>query len=233
VVGFGQRVLAVGMNGSGKSELARYLFAQFRCRKALVDPKGDWKIAGVPRLTLQARDEAGARAELERHLDPAAPVLHVRPAWLGRPGSREQLTALYDFLDGLPGPLHVWTDEGYAVSNASWAPPGFLELQVGSRARGHGHTITSQRPRNIAVEARTEADHLFIFPPLDAEDLKETLRGSPFLTPAKALELAAGLPEYGYLWVDRRDRSTSIGDPIPDYLRADADRQLHRVSYVR
>jgi energy-coupling factor transporter ATP-binding protein EcfA2 len=228
LIGYGQRVLAVGMNGSGKSELVRWLWSNIANRRALVDPKGEWRVPGVPRVTLTATTLDDAFAEVAERVDVDAPVVHVRPAWLGQPGSKEQLTALYAALDRVKGPLTVWTDEAYAVSSASWAPPGLLELQVGSRSRGHGHYVATQRPRNIAKELLTEADHVFLFPPLDVEDLVESRRGMPFLTQADALALTADVPEHGYLWVDRRARRADVGDPLPDYLRAAADRSIRR-----
>jgi hypothetical protein len=228
VIGYAQRTLAVGMTRSGKSTLLAWFFANLRVRRALVDPKGEWQLAGVPRVDLAAHDAAGAEAEVKAKLDPAAPLFHVKPAWLGQPGSREQLTALYAFLDRLRGPLTVWTDEAYGVSNASWAPPGLLSLQVAGAGRGHGHLVATQRPRNIAKELVTEADHVFIFPPLDTEDLIESRRGLPFLKQGDAIELAGEVPEYGYLWADRRERRVDVGDPLPDYLRAHADRTVRR-----
>lgn len=226
LIGYGQRVLVVGMQGSGKSELVRWLWSQLDNRRVLVDSKREWRVPGVDRVTLTAQTLDEAIAEVAERVDLEAPVLHVRPAWLGQPGSKEQLTALYGALDRIRGPLTVWTDEAYAVSSASWAPPGLLELQVGARARGHGHFVATQRPRNIAKELLTEADHVFLFPPLDVEDLVESRRGMPFLPQQQALELTADVPQHGYLWVDRHTRRADIGDPLPDYLRAAANARV-------
>jgi hypothetical protein len=228
VIGYGQRVASVGMNGSGKSELLRFLFSQLNVRRALVDSKGEWRLPGVQRVTLTAQTLDEARAEIDERVDLAAPLIHVRPAWLGQPGSKEQLAALYGALDRIRGPLTVWTDEAYAVSSSTWAPPGLLELQVGSRARGHGHFVATQRPRNVAKELLTEADHVFLFPPLDTEDLRESRRGMPFLDQDRAVTLGRELPRYGYLWADRREGAVTVFDPLPDYLRVAAERVVGR-----
>src|SRR4051812_36746887 len=100
------------MTRSGKSTLARYLFAQMRVRRVLVDPKRDWSLGnGVPRVELRGRTEEEARAEVER-IDWRQPVVHVSPQWLGRGGkndaSRHQLEALFRKVMETPGDAHVW-----------------------------------------------------------------------------------------------------------------------------
>jgi pentatricopeptide repeat protein len=65
VIRWNQRVLIAGMTRSGKSELARYLFAQMRVRRVLVDPKREWSLGvGVPRIELHAQTAEQAEAEV-------------------------------------------------------------------------------------------------------------------------------------------------------------------------
>jgi pentatricopeptide repeat protein len=224
VIRFNQRVLIAGMTRSGKSELARYLFAQMRCRRVIVDPKREWSLGvGIPRVELTATTPERAEAEVER-IDFAQPVVHVSPAWLGRRGAKDaaryQLEALFGRLARLPGDLHVWIDEGYGVSSASWAPAGLIQLEVAGGGMGKGTTTCTQRPVNVAKELLTEADHLFLFGPLDREDVAETLRGcTSFIAPERALELMSAQPRYGYLYVSKPDRSYAIGPPLPAHLR--------------
>jgi hypothetical protein len=204
------------MNRSGKSELIRYLFSLAQVPRVLVDPKGEWTIPGVPRHTLRATFPAAADAEVAA-IDWTADVVHVKPAWLGQSSSspaRAQLSALYDRIMRVPGELLVWTDEGYGVSSASWAPPGLLELQVAGAGMGKGHFVATQRPRNVSRELLTEADHLWLFSPLDADDIDAARRGFPFLTQTKALELMGSLEPHGFLWADRREKRLAVCSPL-------------------
>lgn len=210
-----QRIAAVGMTRSGKSELLRYLFGIARVRRILIDPKREWSIAGVRAVVLRADSDEEALAEIAR-VDFTAPIVHLCPRWQNRP----QLEALYGAIEQVPGDLLVWTDEAYAVSKGGWSPPGLLALQTAGGGRGHGHLIATQRPRNVGRELLTEADHVFIFPPLDDDDLVRVREGVPFLPIEAAREALVTLPPHGYLWADKRARTWRIGDPLPEWMRA-------------
>lgn len=224
MIDFNQRCLLAGMTRSGKSELARYLFSQIRVRRILVDPKREWSLGvGIPRVDLRAQSLDEAIAEVAA-IDFTLPVIHVAPAWLGRRGAKDaaryQLEALFAAIMAIPGDLHVWIDELYGVSSPSWAPAGLIELEVAGGGRGKGSTSCTQRPVNVAKECLTEADHIFLFGPLDKDDVRESLRGcSSFIAPELALELMAAQPRYGYLYVNKPDRSYAIGPPLPAHLR--------------
>jgi pentatricopeptide repeat protein len=224
VIDWNQRILLAGMTRSGKSELARYLFSLMRVRRVLVDPKREWALGvGIPRNDLRAQTMDAAVAEVEA-IDWTLPVVHVSPAWLGRRGARDaaryQLEALFSRIARITGNLHVWIDEGYGVSSSNWAPAGLIELEVAGGGRGKGTTTCTQRPVNVAKELLTEADHLFLFGPLDQDDVRESLRGcSSFLAPDRALELMASQPRHGYLYVNKPDRTYAIGPPLPAHLR--------------
>lgn len=229
-ISYAHRTVAVGMTRSGKSEILRHLFTRMATRRVLVDPKGEWVLEGAPMHQLTAAGVDQARAEIEA-IDWSAPLVHVQPAWQGA-GAREaraQLAALYDRIARIPGELVVWTDEAYGVSSGSWSPGGFFNLLVAGAGRGHGHLAATQRPRNVARELFTEADHLFVVPPLATEDFAHVItEGAPFLPLADARDLAADLPRHGYLYVDRRDQAVLIGDPLPAHLLEHGRHQVHK-----
>jgi hypothetical protein len=224
VIDWNHRVLLAGQTRSGKSEMARYLFSQIRVRRVLVDPKKEWTLGvGIPRIDMHAQTMDDAIAEADA-IDWTSPIVHVSPAWLGKRGgndpSRFQLEALFARIMRIPGDLCVWIDEGYGVSNSSWAPAGLIELEVAGGGRGKGSITCTQRPVNIAKELLTESFHLFLFGPLDEEDVKETLRGcTRFIPPALALELMDAQPEHGYLYVNKIARTYALGPPLPAHLR--------------
>jgi hypothetical protein len=214
VIAFHQRATAIGMNRSGKSELIRFLFVNVNVRRVLVDPKGEWLVPGRPRHELRARDKVSAEREVDA-IDWSAPIVHVKPGWL----EKVQLEALFDRVASLAGGLTVWVDECYGVSSASWCPRGLNQLVVAGAGLGHGVFAATQRPRNIATVFKTEADHVFLFPPIGEEDMREARSGVPFLSTKEALELAATTPQYGYIWASKRDKRVAKGPPIPpEYL---------------
>ncbi len=228
MIGYQERTLLAGMTQSGKSELANYLFSLLRVRRIVIDSKGEWTLPGVKCWHLRARDREGARFEVDG-IDWQAPIIHIRHAWLGHgDGSREQLEALFARIARLPPPSTTVLHEAYAVSSATWTPAGLLQHVTAGQGRGHGLIVCTQRPRNIATVLKTEASHVFVFPPLTTDDLDEAISGVPFLPRSQALELAATVPKYGYLWADRNERRTDVGDPLPDYLRADTAKLIRR-----
>ncbi len=220
MISYADRVFAAGTTTSGKSTLLNYLFVQYRVRRVFIDSKAEFSIAGAPVSRLRALDEAQARREVDA-IDWTQPIIHVRHSWLGKPGSREQLTALFERIAELPEPVKTTIHEATAVSSAHWWPPGLLEEAVAGARKGHGLDSASQRPRFILKNLISEATHVFLFPPLDEDDLVESRRGVPFLRPRVALEASETLPHYGYIYANRAAREWYLGDPVPDYLRAD------------
>lgn len=214
-IAFNQRVLTCGMTRSGKTTFDRYLFSNIRVRRVLVDVKGELTVPGTRRVDLTAMGEDAARRQVDG-IDWQQPIVHVHPGYLVRP----QLEALYARIMKVPGDLMVWTTESYGVSTASWSPPGLRQLQTAGGGLGKGHIAESQRPVDIEMVLRTEADHVFLFPPLSNDDLKAALQGIPFLSFGRALELLAELPEHAALWADRRRKTLTVCPPLPAELRA-------------
>jgi hypothetical protein len=215
VIGFNQRMVDCGMNRSGKSEFMRYVFVELRVRRFLIDPKGEWFIKGFPRIDLRGRDLVEARAQVKQ-IDWTQPFVHIKPGWR----VKEQLEALFEELANVAGEHFTWIDECYGVSTASWCPAGLHQLLVAGAGLGQGVGACTQRPVKVAPEFFTEADHVLIFPPLEKDDFREALQGVPFVTVDEATRLAGELPQHGYLWADRREKTLSIGDPLPAELRA-------------
>jgi hypothetical protein len=216
VIAYNQRIVDVGMNRSGKSEWMRYAFVELNVARVLVDPKGEWFIEGVPRIDLTATDLLGARAQVKAAIDLAQPLIHIKPGWK----AKEQLEALFEAIGGRRGPQFVWIDECYGVSTSSWCPAGLHQLLVAGAGLGQGVGACTQRPVKVAPEFFTEADHVLIFPPLEKDDFREALQGVPFVTVDEATRLAGELPQHGYLWADRREKTIAIGPPLPAELRA-------------
>ncbi len=219
---FHNRALIVGINGSGKSELARHFIADVvKPRRVLVDPKGQWRVAGEPMYRLHARDEQSAVAELSL-INWQRPIVHVMP----KSHNRHQLEALFDRINQTRHPLCVWVDEAYEIATAGQAVPSVTSLLVAGRNRGdgirHGVVACCQRPVGCDVRFRTEAQHIFCFWPLDLQDVRELLRLTPWISYHEAVALLQGLPRYGFVWFDRIAQTHQVMPPLPDTYRASA-----------
>jgi DNA helicase HerA-like ATPase len=208
------RLLLVSSTGAGKSTLAAYLFSQFRSQRVLVDPKNEW--------TLRGGASVRGIGTLARELD-RAPLVRFVPAT----GDRAETEALYAELFQRRR-LVVWTDEAYAVSEASWCPRGLRLLQTQGRALELGHIVCTQRPRNIARELLTEAEHIFVFRHgLAADDLHAVSLELGLSRDELRAELGR-LEPYGFLWFDRRLQHLGACPPLPASYLAIAGRTARK-----
>lgn len=199
------RVLIVGTNGSGKTVLARHLFAQMtRTRRTLVDPKEEHTINGV------------APARLPAALDLAAPVSHYIPARLDEAEYEE----LFDLLWRAGGPRWIWLDEAYGPTRAGKAPQGLRLILQQGRAKDIGLAACSQRPVNIEATLRTEAQHIIVFTvprpaTIDLKTLAPDLSMDPDQLARELDDLAAAEGPYSHVWYCRRTGQLHRCAPLP------------------
>jgi hypothetical protein len=155
-VRFNGRALLVGKTETGKTTFARYLFHHFDgCRRVLVNVKGRVDV-GVPKVA-----DPGS-------IDWTAPLID----WVPPSFQRGVFEAFYEALWQHRGvPTVVWTDEGAAITSASYAPDGLVLVQQQGAEWDMGHIVCAQRCRNIKMELRTEADEFYIWPGLSQPDL--------------------------------------------------------------
>jgi hypothetical protein len=196
-VDYNQRAFISGMTRSGKSVFARRLFdGMTGARRVLVDVKGEHQLDVEP-----VRDPDA--------IDPAAELIHYIPPLL----DRAHFEQLYERIWYLGGPMVVWTDEAMAVSNKSWAPRFFDLIQQQGGGLGIGHIVCSQRPVDVALSARTQAEHLFAFVPagsrLDVDPLAREIGTSSDALFARLTELQAHEGDHSFLWWQR-----GAGDPV-------------------
>jgi hypothetical protein len=209
------RVLLVSSTRSGKSTLASYLFSLFGCQRCLIDPKGEWIVPGAV-VTRRPDDLAAA-------LD-SAPLVQFVPSTL----ERQELEDAYEAVFVGRSDLVLWSDELGAVCLDGWAPRYLRVFNTQGAGLGLGHLQCAQRPRRIPREAVTEAQHFFIFESgLAFDDLSDLAREMNLSVDELRSELEA-LPEYGYLWWQRRERSISAADPLPPELLARAQRDAYK-----
>lgn len=198
------RVLIVGINGGGKSVLARHLAEQFpRSRLTVVDPKDDGIDLGVP----------PARSPAE--LDLAAPLSHYVPTEL----SDGEYSELFDRLWAARGPRVILLDESYGPTRAGYAPKGLRLIVQQGRRHDMGLIACTQRPVNIESTLRTEAQHVFIFVPhppmLDLRTLAGDMGLEPESLRRELAELLADEGEFSHLWYRRRRAELVRCAPLP------------------
>jgi hypothetical protein len=208
-VNYNDRCLILGKTTSGKSELARYLFSAFTgCRRVCVNVKGLADV-GVPAVS-----DPGA-------VDWTAPVINFVP----RSSKQELYEELYAGILAHGGPTVVWLDEAFGPTTGNRAPDSLIMVQTQGAQRGIGHLVCSQRPENIAVPLRTEAEHVWIFvPPISYNDLEAIAREIAYLddAPCGPRELADLLRSvqakhglYSSVWWNRATGELVECEPLP------------------
>ena len=153
-----ERILIVGANGTGKSVAATQLLDSTSLPVIAVDVKGDFELnqkASVIRkpndwrLGLLPNRSYIYRPNLE-YMDTDTWVLFFRTLW-----SRARKT-------GKKHPFFLYIDEAQFLSTGRVGRE-MANLAITTRSMGMGLIITSQRPRWIPVEIRTEAWRWFVY----------------------------------------------------------------------
>ena len=196
------RLAIIGGTGTGKSTLARWLFAtQFGRRtghrwRVLVDAQDVYEL--VPeRGVWQGHGEPDWRAEVIR--------------WVPREQTLEEYERLYGWLNRRPGVL-TWNDEATLSSPQGSRALEQRTYQVAGRKYHRAHIVCSQFPVNLERTYVDQAEHLFVFQvrrPSDTEYLAKAigLRGDDLRDRLRALPPAGdGRPSHHFLWrADTRD----------------------------
>lgn len=215
------RLCMVGGTGTGKSTLARWLFAtQFGRRsghrwRVLVDAQDVYEL--VPeRGVWQGHGEPDWRAEVIR--------------WVPRnPAEPEEYEELYGWLNQRPGVL-TWNDEATLSSPQGARVPNQRTYQVAGRKFGRAHIVCSQFPVNIDRTYVDQAEHLFVFQlrrPSDTDHIGKAvgLRGDDLRARLAALPPAGdGRPSHHFLWWSTAREGLATREPLTSEQLAQAER---------
>lgn len=171
-----ERVFFLGANGSGKTELASRMITAYP-RAYILDVKYDFPISW-PNGTYRVIDTPpgigwfswfrgwGSKRVIYRPKPPydSGPWITYWLDWLFRKARKE----------GKVKPFIVDLDEGaWAAYNGAKA--AMSRLAIAGRSIGIGLWITSQRPRGITVETRSEAWRWYVFYLRSRDDRKEVV----------------------------------------------------------
>lgn len=237
----GQKVLVIGMNGSGKSVFASGLMRSWdRGSVVIFDPKDDPE-AGDP-----ARDQLAlvhTAAEAVRRLPGRIlyrPSLSDRTTVLDRDrlppsgdGSRPRIPPLWCRWDdicrkllalGADGSDSAVVVEHEAADLGTSAQIGPLHAETIRKGRSLGITLVlvTQRPLGIPVLMRSEAQHVVLFTLTDPASRREA---AALLAPADHPELVASirsapLPLNRYWLYRGPDFRLRLRDPVPYRTRS-------------
>jgi energy-coupling factor transporter ATP-binding protein EcfA2 len=162
VIRFNDRTLVIGKTGSGKSELINVLFSAMAggAQRVLVDTKREFAINGVTPIV--GDPEA---------IDWTQPVIHYVDGG-GGPAEMQRLFVACHARRRIVVAVHELGD--ICDFNAARTPPAFNEYVSKGRALGQGLIAGTQRPFEIPLRARSEADHVYVFTPrlLPDQDVK-------------------------------------------------------------
>lgn len=160
-----ERVVLLGMTGTGKSEAGLALLAEDPGQRLLIDVQDAYELGPA---TLA--DEAGYQEVYgdAREIDWSARTIRYVPRRAGR-AARAEYDDLYaavwargwHFQD--LGPLTVLLDESYGPTDANYAPSHLLLVLTQGRKKHIRHLAAAQRPAKIAPELLTSSEHLFLF----------------------------------------------------------------------
>lgn len=164
------RVIFLGANGCGKSELAGHMLVAGEYDYVAIDTKGDFS---PPHEHIVIRTPTDWRWRVGyRHI-----VYRPNPEFMDARSLAEVLRALYmrGRSSGKRKPFVVYIDEALAVCKLG-AAKWLQIIAVSGRGLNMGLWIATQRPRQVPVETRSEAWIWYVFFLTYDEDEEEVTR---------------------------------------------------------
>lgn len=211
---YNDRLYALALTRSGKSELLNVIFSGLACQRLLLDPKPEFSIPGHEPVSTP--DE----------IDWTAPLIHYKPA----PGSDcaqyEQIFAQAFTRRGLTICAHELA--ALVDYQPNRAGRYMISYCAQGGALGLGLLAGTTRPKLVPTAAIAEATHVICLPPQLARR-EDTQAAAEALSPVGDLPLTgddlagelAHLPRYGFLWKDRRQEGAPLHSfpPLPEAVR--------------
>lgn len=199
----GQRVLAVGNTGEGKSEVLGHLFSIYGGQRLLVDVNDHYRLGPA------AIAEGALEVEDVRAIDWRYRTIRYVPRRLDRHEFDDLYAAIF-----ARGRLFVWLDEAEDAAPVH-APPAWLRKTV---KQGRKFLIThgaaTQRPAGVERSIINQSEHAFVFRMVDPDDLA-TLGVRLGMRVRELADALAALPQHGYLRHTIGQRQIVAMPPLP------------------
>lgn len=199
------RIFLTGSTGTGKTVLARAIFASRLPPRLVIDPKADHDATGGAYA-----DGRQAVTFSDPNRIPDAGSLRFVPR---DPFDLDAYHRLGQALWNRPG-LYLWIDEAGLVLPAQGAPRSMLRLVTQGRSRGFGIVALHQRPVEVARAFLGNAEHLATFRLGHPDDI-DTLATHLSTPPARLAEILGTLAPHGFAWYARREQILARCPAIP------------------
>lgn len=204
MIRLGQRALAVGKTGEGKSEALLHTFSLHTGQRLLVDA-GDHYTLGPAAL-----EEGALEADSPRDLDWRFRTIRYVPR---RPGDLAEMDELYRAIYAR-GRVLVLADEVEEVAPVGRTPHGVKRVVKQGRKRLLTHLAATQRPYGVDPSIITEAEHVLVFRLLGVQDVSAVAPRLGMETNELARELAQ-LQQHSYLYAELGAEHVLRMPPLP------------------
>jgi hypothetical protein len=166
VIAPNDRLVALGMTGTGKSEILLAGFAQTPGQRLLIDYNDAYTL-GPDALA----DELGCQeVDDPKRIDWSVRTTRIVPPYVGRnERARQWMDDLYAAIweraqhHGELGPLDVLLDESVGPTSGNYAPPHLELVITQGRKKMIRHSSAQQDPVGAYPQLLSQAQHAFIF----------------------------------------------------------------------
>lgn len=207
----GQRVFASGMTGEGKSQLLAHLFAVHTGQRLLIDVQDHYELGA------EAREEGVVDVDKVSAIDWRVRTIRFVP----RSGSPREYDELHRAIYSQRN-LLVWCDEAEDVARVHRTPKWVWKTVKQGRKRRITYLAASQRPHGVERSVLNQAEHVFLFRMVDADDIQVFTHRIGTGARELGAELAA-LPRYGFVYHELGSEP-KVMPPLPPEWIADAER---------
>lgn len=204
MIRLGQRVLAVGKTGEGKSEALLHAFAVHGGQRLLVDVGDHYELGAA------AVAEGALEASSPRDLDWRYRTIRYVPR---RPGDLHEMDELYRAIYAR-GRVLVLADEVEDIAPVGRTPFGVKRVVKQGRKRLLTHLAATQRPYGVDPSVITESEHVLVFRLAGLQDVAAV---APRLG-MEARELhreLLELPQHAYLYAELGAEEVLRMPPLP------------------
>lgn len=210
------RVAAIGMTGSGKSELLAHLWSIYRGQRVLVDVNDAYELGPA---SLAEENGGAIHAEKVADIDWRARTVHFVPRAQTERVYNDLYAALWARAQETRA-LCVWLDESYGPTTASKSPRWLRTSVTQGRKYGLFHLAAMQEPVNVAPVLYTQANHVMLFRLAGRPDDLRRLEHRFGMTADELARALERLPEFGYLWSVLGSTDVYEMDPLPRQVLA-------------
>jgi hypothetical protein len=216
VIRLGQRAIAVGMPGEGKSALCADVFARYGGQRILIDVQDAYELG--PASLAEGACEASSVSEIDWRFR----TIRYVPRRL----SQREYDDVYAAIEAR-GNLLVWLDEAYGPTTSASCPLFLRKVITQGRKRRITHLTTTQRPARIEPTLLALSEHAYVFRLVHPDDVDRVAQRVG-ADKRELAQLLAELPDHGYLYSAAGGRELVRMPPLPAD-RLEAARQHVRV----